>query len=384
MGFLDVPLDARFPGVADPARFCSHGEVLRYLEAYAARFDILRHCRLATVVRRAEPAPGDGGAARWRVATAPADTPDGQEPRVEFFDALVAANGHFSVPRLPPPYPGADAFPGLLMHAHNYRRPEPFVGKSVVLVGAAFSGSDIAQELLDAGAARVTLSARDWGDFAPGAVAGALRRAAGVAALHADGSVEFVDGSVAAAVDVLIFCTGYVYNFDFLVEGTLEVDDNRVVGVYKDVWPLLGAGAPPLSLIGLPWRVAPFPQVQLQSRWAARVLAGRFALPPADEMAADVARQYAEMKAANVPKRYTHRQGVDVQRAYNEFLVAACRDPGEPGWPLWRSELHSAVGASRRAHGAPFRDRPIVGGDEWLAAAAAEFAALHAAAAAAQ
>ena len=48
------------------------------------------------------------------------------------------------------------------MHSHNYRRPETFVGQTLVVVGAAFSGSDISQELLDHGARAVYLSGRNW------------------------------------------------------------------------------------------------------------------------------------------------------------------------------------------------------------------------------
>jgi len=52
MGFLDLPFAAEAPGSADPRRFPGHEEVLRYLEAFARRFDLLRLVRFETEVLR--------------------------------------------------------------------------------------------------------------------------------------------------------------------------------------------------------------------------------------------------------------------------------------------------------------------------------------------
>ena len=41
------------------------------------------------------------------------------------YDAVVVCNGHYSRPRLPQ-IAGQDTFPGLVMHSHNYRRPDGF------------------------------------------------------------------------------------------------------------------------------------------------------------------------------------------------------------------------------------------------------------------
>jgi cation diffusion facilitator CzcD-associated flavoprotein CzcO len=58
---------------------------------------------------------------------------------LQVFDALVVANGHYSEPNLPD-VPGAQHWPGLQMHSHNYRVPEAFEGQTVVVVGASNSG----------------------------------------------------------------------------------------------------------------------------------------------------------------------------------------------------------------------------------------------------
>jgi hypothetical protein len=57
----------------------------------------------------------------------------------EVFDALLVCNGHYTEPHLPQ-LPGAEHFPGLLMHSHNYRRADVFRGQTVAVIGASFSG----------------------------------------------------------------------------------------------------------------------------------------------------------------------------------------------------------------------------------------------------
>lgn len=433
MGFHSFPFDYAFPGSSDPARFCSHEEVLRYLAAFARHFDLERWVRFDTQVQRVEPLPpvtgwvanANGSPNRWqltsrRASHAAAGT-SAAAPVQEEYDAVVVCNGHFSEPRLPV-YPGQSHFPGLQMHCHNYRQPEPFKGQTLVLVGAAFSGTDIAQELVQGGARAVYLSARVWEDAstreAPddGTLSGGLGRSSsegGAAAaatgrvvkvldlqeLGADGSVTFQGGCRVEGVDVVMYCTGrspsvisygdlhppwlagapgvaaaalpartasclaggasacmcvllhlhcpypaephrpsfvactptsagYLYRFPFL-EGTpaaVGTEDNRVHAVYQHVFP--PHYAPTLSFVGLPWRVVPFPQCELQARWIARCLSGRVRLPGAGEMQAAVEAHYRGMQGEGLPVRYTHRQAGGLQREYNEWLTQAC-GPGE-------------------------------------------------------
>ena len=53
---------------------------------------------------------------------------------------------NYSKPNIPK-IPGIDTFPGRILHSHSYRKPEEFSGKSVVILGSAFSATDIAVEL---------------------------------------------------------------------------------------------------------------------------------------------------------------------------------------------------------------------------------------------
>ena len=74
-------------------------------------------------------------------------------------DAVVVAAGYDRIPKLPD-WPGRDTFQGELVHGSEYRNPEPFRGRDVLVVGAGNTGTEIAAQLADAGAARVRIAIR--------------------------------------------------------------------------------------------------------------------------------------------------------------------------------------------------------------------------------
>jgi dimethylaniline monooxygenase (N-oxide forming) len=58
----------------------------------------------------------------------------------EFFDAIMVCNGHYFQPSLPS-MKGREEFEGQQIHSHDYRRPEPFADKRIVVIGAGPSGT---------------------------------------------------------------------------------------------------------------------------------------------------------------------------------------------------------------------------------------------------
>ncbi|MGW0501165.1 flavin-containing monooxygenase [Streptomyces sp. NPDC003007] len=136
-----------FPG-GDPDRYPHRDEVIAYLTAYAARLDADVRTRSRVTAVRAD-GPGfvvelEGGG---RLAAR----------------AVVAASGTFGRPHRPG-LPGLERFTGAVLHAADYRRPEPFAGQRVVVVGAGNSAVQIAAEL--AAVAQVTLASRHPVKFA--------------------------------------------------------------------------------------------------------------------------------------------------------------------------------------------------------------------------
>lgn len=175
------------------------------------------------------------------------------------------------------PAPPLSPFPGCLLHSHSYRRPEPFAGLMVVLVGAGPSGVDLAMQLSSV-AARVVLSHQ--GPPVCGLPEGVLQMPRLMKV--AKEMVVFGNGS-ALQPDVLILCTGYRYRFPFLAldQLGLQETDYGVGPLYRH---LLAPRHPSLFFIGLCQQICPFPHFHCQVLFALAVLQGRCPLPSAAEM----------------------------------------------------------------------------------------------------
>jgi putative flavoprotein involved in K+ transport len=94
-------------------------------------------------------------------------TADGRDVRGR---ALVMATGIVANPRVPD-FPGRDLFQGTVRHSVEYRRPEPFAGRRVLVVGAGNSAGEISVELAEAGA-DVTVAVRSGARVVPLTVLG--------------------------------------------------------------------------------------------------------------------------------------------------------------------------------------------------------------------
>jgi putative flavoprotein involved in K+ transport len=123
--------------------FPSRDEMVGYLESYAERHQL--DVRLRTRVERIDP-EGPG----WIVRTSIGDVAA---------DHVIVASGYDHTPFVPP-WPGRDRFEGPLMHAAEYRNPEPFRDRDVLVVGPGCSGMEIAYDLAEGGARRVRLAVR--------------------------------------------------------------------------------------------------------------------------------------------------------------------------------------------------------------------------------
>jgi putative flavoprotein involved in K+ transport len=59
-----------------------------------------------------------------------------------------------------PAWPGRDGFAGELIHGQDYRNPEPYRGRDVLVVGAGNTGAEIAVDLVEGGASRIRVAIR--------------------------------------------------------------------------------------------------------------------------------------------------------------------------------------------------------------------------------
>ena len=137
------------PGLPIPkemGRWVSRDDVVRYLELYAAHHDLdVRHGSEASRVDRS----ADGRS--WTVSLA-----DGSSVTAPY---AVVATGFNHTPR-EPDVPGLHGFTGEVLLARHYRNGAAYAGKDVLVVGTGNTGTELAVDLAEHGAARVRMAVR--------------------------------------------------------------------------------------------------------------------------------------------------------------------------------------------------------------------------------
>jgi len=362
----------------------SNGDILRYLNRYAAAFGLTSRIRFGI---RVELITRDK--AGWLVRHSGAD---------ERFDRVVVASGRFHTPAIPA-VPGLDAFAGLAgaVCTYHYRGPDPYRDKRILVAGCAISALEIASELAALGAARVVVTQRRQRYVLPKFVAGVpsdhrfytrygalasealppseVERQLKEAVLEAAGSPEqygaptpdpslfaagvtlnqqylplVAEGRIAVrpwmesvADTTVTFADGHAEEFDGILLGTgFEI---RIPFLGADIREILNLDAahldadrytfhpelPGLAFLGM-WDQSGgyFVPLELQARWIAYTWGG--AIPPPDEN-----EQRRAIEA------YRARRGLPQKTQMNlaamTFARAAGVEPHLENWPQLRRAL---------------------------------------------
>ncbi|KAI9791345.1 MAG: hypothetical protein M1833_001536 [Piccolia ochrophora] len=235
--------DQRFP--TECQLFPSQITVLEYLNRYAR--DVLHMIRFSTLVLDIQPTIYEETPC-WMVRTKENTS---KEHRVQIYDAVVIASGHYNVPFTPDLcglQAWKEAYPESLIHSRDYHRVEPFRNKrstSYLVVGPEEFKEDVPEisEFIVEGRA-----------------------------------VRFTNGRLEYGVDVVLFCTGYSYCFPFLstLSPPLVTDGTRTEHVYKQIFY---SPRPTLAFSALPQKIVPFPTAECQAAVIARVWSHRLQLP---------------------------------------------------------------------------------------------------------
>jgi cation diffusion facilitator CzcD-associated flavoprotein CzcO len=338
MAFRSYPFDSSGGGEDDWPRFPSHQRVLEYLQRFAADREVVRLVEFDHEVT--DLAKVDVG---WAV-----ETHHGNVRSTRQFDAVAVCNGHFSVPRIPE-IAGAESFPGDRLHSHDYRRPEPFAGMRVAVVGTGSSGFDLAIEI-----ASVADQVVWCGDVFAGiqAFPGVPNVSTAPTPERLTSTGELVTDGQQLPIDVVLWCTGYHYDLSFIEDGIVSGGD-APEPLYQHLMPI---GHPTMALIGTPQRIIPFPLFEMQAKWFARLLAGHVSVPDEAEM-----RRWLEtwQQRCRDEGRQPHRfrnLGND-QFDYIDELAAGC---GADPLPDWYRPLARETQELRAAHPVDYRDRPLV------------------------
>ncbi|XP_051731767.1 si:dkey-239i20.2 isoform X4 [Ctenopharyngodon idella] len=138
MCFSDFPIPAHFPN------YMHNSLIMDYFRMYAEHFQLKRHIRFQTKVLHVTPRPNFPHSGQWDVEI---ESKDGRREK-QVFDAVMVCTGHHCHPHLPlKDFPGIDTFKGKYFHSRDYKNPEEWRGKRVVVIGIGNSGGDIAVEL---------------------------------------------------------------------------------------------------------------------------------------------------------------------------------------------------------------------------------------------
>ena len=354
MEFSDYPMPRSYPD------YPHHTQIAAYFDAYVDHFGVRDAIRFETTVAHA----CRGAEGVWEL-----ELGDGS---VERYDALLVCNGHHWDPRWPEPmFPGHETFTGTQIHAHDYRDPDLFAGRRVLILGMGNSAMDIAVEASYV-AERTFLAARRGAWILPkylfgrpidqlpndprlpvrlrmrvveamirlfvgtpekyglprpdhrfgsahptvsGRIIDRLQHGAitpkpTIARLDGD-EVEFADGS-RERVDVVVYCTGYKITFPFFDPDFISAPDNRIALFRRVMHP----DVPDVWFVALVQPLgATMPIAEAQGKWIAEHITGAYTLPSEAEMRADIA---ADQKAMH--KRYVASKRHTIQIDQDDYL----------------------------------------------------------------
>lgn len=138
MSFSDFPIPAHFPN------FMHNSLIMEYFRMYADHFQLTKHIRFKTKVLQVKQRTDFARSGQWDVET---EDKDGKKEK-HIFDAVMISTGHHCHPNMPlQDFPGIETFQGKYFHSRDYKTPEEWRNKKVVVVGIGNSGADIAVEL---------------------------------------------------------------------------------------------------------------------------------------------------------------------------------------------------------------------------------------------
>ncbi|CAK7898554.1 hypothetical protein CAAN3_04S01662 [[Candida] anglica] len=267
--------------------FLTQKELASRFTNFIAKEQLSKHIRYNT---RVEEVTKDQARGKWIITVRETNEKAGTESWYkQEFDAVVVANGHYTVPNFPR-LKGLAEFnrknPGVLIHAKSYRDSNIFRGKRVLVVGGGISAANLVQYIFPL-ASETVITRRgphlvfpwiDSGLESPGIVTKPP-----IQEFQDDGSVVFTDGSVADKFDVVLLTTGYHYHYPFL-DNYLKVVDpsnlSRVAGLYQQTFSI---DDPTLAIAGVAVSAINFHTIEASAAAIAGVWSGAKQLPPREE-----------------------------------------------------------------------------------------------------
>ncbi|KAF8850438.1 hypothetical protein BDZ45DRAFT_731566 [Acephala macrosclerotiorum] len=313
-----------FPYPKDVPLFPTHDKIKMYLENYAE--DIRDHIEFNSEVVMATKGTKNYQRSQWRVVI---NNIDAHVPP-EYFDAVVVATGTFDKFCMPPEY-GLESWekenPETVIHAKDFRRPQDFEGKKVLIIGGGSSYFDIGRRMTPHVKGKLLVSMRE--PQLLGQMSSPDHRNVSIpkTLFPKTRSVLFMDDSIEKDIDIIMLCTGYQYEFPFLPKVEIADDGQRVANLWEHMFWIPDTT---LSFVGLPKMSAIFTVVEAQSAYIARVLAGRLRTPYQSTMQQKTDEELNNRIAGAVDKKTAAKQFHNLpnpkDKDYINRLSEACID----------------------------------------------------------
>ncbi|KAK9366663.1 flavin monooxygenase-like protein [Lipomyces kononenkoae] len=362
-----------FPVPDDMPVYLNSSQVHEYLQSYAAQFDLNRHIRLNTMVRKVVRSADN---AKWQLHLSSENNGD----EIIDYDKVVFCSGITAISHIPE-IKGIQLFTGKVIHSQAFKRPSEFARMKVLVVGLGNSAVDTCTQLadhaekvyvshrhginivsrpcaihiafprickgkpldfhisrrdeglkhmLDAFVPRLSRKLHDWrvqqlttesfdldpawrihpppsilthqptisDSFINCLQDGSVTSVAGIRSFVGGDRIELEDGSVIAA-DAVIFCTGYVPDFNLIhgfdITNGSTMSNLRHNSPFPRLYQNIFSPDYPESMAFLnnwAYTVGVFPIADLASMAIAQVWKGAFSLPPKDEMNREIDAHY--------------------------------------------------------------------------------------------
>ncbi|XP_069108584.1 uncharacterized protein [Argopecten irradians] len=325
----------------DGQSYLSRPEVCDYLQRYADFYDLRKFIKMNTFVQEVSPTTKDRHT-KWTVKYF--DVRKKEAVHSEVFDAVIVCSGQHEKSYVPE-IEGVDEFQGDVSHSHNYRTPEIYKGKNVVILGASFSGQDIAVGI-SSHAKQVYLS--HLKDPLTTDLPANIVEKTGIKRMTKNG-VVFLDDTQ-AAVDALVLCTGFLSQFPFLSNDIIQINSERITPIYKHI---VHTKFQTLLFIAIPKLLAYFPHWFEMAKAVVSILDGSVTLPSEEEMVKDAENDFAKRKQEGLDGTKAHFMG-DGDRQWrfnNDIAKLAGLDP----LPVSFQRLWDYVTIQRENHFLTFR-----------------------------
>ncbi|CAG9789252.1 unnamed protein product [Diatraea saccharalis] len=246
-----------------PTGECFH----KYLKLFAKHFELEKQIEFQSYVTSIKWAED-----HWNITYTKVDK---KETRTAECDFVVVANGEFSTP-VWPNFEGQDTFKGKMIHSHDYKDPDEYKNRRVLLVGAGPSGLDLAVHLANVTSKLVHSHHLNYNQPY---FSNTYIKKPDIEMFTSNG-VIFQDNSF-EDVDDVIFCTGYVFSHPFLDKSVgITATEKFLLPLYQH---MVNIRHPTMVFVGVPKKVLNS-VLEAQGEYAAALAAGKFELPPQETM----------------------------------------------------------------------------------------------------